>query len=171
MKRIILSIFLFCTYLGYSQNKPEPLVILDSKNIGFMNQAQKILDPINPDDISTITVYKGETAKKYNSDSGVIIITTKKFILDTFYKNNIENSPLKKEIPDTAYLSKVFIIGSKAESKNLPYDELLKYIDTNNINDKVLKIKAINFIKPKDSQKMNPDWKFGALEIMSAKEE
>ena len=110
-------------------------------------------------------VYKGDASKKYGSENGVIIITTKKYILDTFYKNNIENSSLKKEIPTTEILAKIGVFGSKADSKNLPYDELIKYVDTNTVNDTVLKIASITFIKPLDAQKINPDWKFGALEI------
>lgn len=172
MKKVYLLFVVIFTCFTYAQNKPNPLVILDSKKIGYMDQAKKILEPIDPNEISTVSVYKDVvTAKKYGSDSGVIVITTKKFILDTFFKNNIENSPLKKEIPDTEYLSKIAIIGSKVESKNLPYDELLKYIDTNSVNDIVLKIAAITFIEPADSQKINPDWKFGALEIIGSMKE
>ena len=167
MKKIYLLLSVLFVGLSYAQDKSQPLVILDSKKIGFMNEAQPILEPINPNDISTISVYKGETSQKYGSESGVVIITTKKYILDTFYKNNIENSSLKNEIPSTEMLAKIGVFGSKADSKNLPYDELIKYIYTNTANDTVLKISSITFIKPSDAQQMNPDWKFGAIEIMS----
>ncbi|MFH6999840.1 TonB-dependent receptor [Flavobacterium sp. FlaQc-57] len=165
MKKVYFLVAVLFTCLISGQNKENPLVILDSKNIGFMNEAQPILEPINPNDISTMSVYKGDASKKYGSENGVIIITTKKYILDTFYKNNIENSSLKKEIPTTEILAKIGVFGSKADSKNLPYDELIKYVDTNTVNDTVLKIASITFIKPLDAQKINPDWKFGALEI------
>lgn len=165
MKKIYLLLSVLFVGLSYAQDKSQPLVILDSKKIGFMNEAQPILEPINPNDISTISVYKGETSQKYGSESGVVIITTKKYILDTFYKNNIENSSLKKEIPTTEMLAKIGVIGSKADGKNLPYDELIKYIDTNTVNDTILKIASIAFIKPADAQKTNPEWKFGALKI------
>ena len=166
MKKVCFLFAILFTCLVSGQNKENPLVILDSKNIGFMNEAQSILKPINPDDISTMSVYKGDESKKYGSESGVIIITTKKFVLDNFYKNNIENSPLKKEIPTPEILTKIGILGSKADSKNLPYDELKKYINTNTVNnDTVLQIAKIAFIKPSDAQKINPKWKFGALEI------
>lgn len=166
MKKVCFLVAILFTCLVSGQSKENPLVILDSKKIGFMNEVQSILEPINPNDISTMSVYKGDDAsQKYGSNSGVIIITTKKFILDSFYKNNIENSSLKKEIPTTEILAKIGVFGSKADSKNLPYDELIKYIDTNTVNDKILKIASIAFIKPLDAQKINPDWKFGALEI------
>lgn len=165
MKKIYLLLSVLFVGLSYAQDKSQPLVILDSKKIGFMNEAQPILEPINPNDISTISVYKGETSQKYGSESGVVIITTKKYILDTFYKNNIENSSLKKEIPTTEMLAKIGVISSKADGKNLPYDELIKYIDTNTVNDTILKIASIAFIKPADAQKTNPEWKFGALKI------
>lgn len=169
MKKVYFLVAVLFTCLISGQNKENPLIILDSKKIGFMNEVQSILEPINPNDISTMSVYKGDDAsQKYGSKSGVIIITTKKFILDSFYKNNIENSPLRKEIPTTEILAKIGVFGSKADSKNLPYDELIKYIDTNTVNDKILKIASITFIKPLDAQKINPDWKFGALEIKSS---
>lgn len=168
MKKVCLLFAILFTCLVSGQSKENPLVILDSKKIGFMNEVQSILEPLNPNDISTMSVYKGDNAsQKYGSKSGVIIITTKKFILDSFYKNNIENSPLKKEIPTTEMLAKIGIFGSKADSKNLPYDELIKYVDTNTANDTVLKIASITFIKPSDAQKTNPEWKFGALKITS----
>ena len=167
MKKVYFLIAVLFVCFTYAQDNPQPLIILDAQNIGFMNKAQSILDPINPDDISTISVIKGEAAKKYGSDFGVIIITTKKYILDTFFKNNIENSPLKKEITTTEDLSKIGVFGSKTDSKNLPYDELIKYVDTKNVDEIVLKIASISYIKPKDAQKMNPDWKFGAIEITS----
>ncbi|WP_409415900.1 TonB-dependent receptor [Flavobacterium sp. PS2] len=168
MKKVYLFLSLVFVCFAYGQKKPQPLVILDAKKIGYMNEVQNILEPINPNDISTMTVYKDANSKKYGSDSGVIIITTKKFILDTFYKNNIENSPLKLEIPSAEYLSKIGVVSDKPKSKNQTYDELLRYIDTNTINNKIEKIESIVFIKPADSQKLNPDWKFGAIEITPA---
>lgn len=169
MKRIILSIFLFCTCLGYTQNEPNPLVILDSKNIGYMDIAQNTLKLINPNDM-LMYVYKGsgtEILQKFDSNSGVIIFATKKFILDTFYKNNIENSPLKKDIPSVDYLSKVGIIGSKGDNKYQPYYELIKYINYTTINEEVIKITSLIFVKPTDSKKIDSKWKYGALEITS----
>ncbi len=162
--------FLF-TFLSYSQNYQNPLIILDAKEIGYMKDVAKQLEPINPNEISTVTVYKDSViAKKYGSAFGVIIITTKKYILDTFYKNNIENSPLKTDIPSPEYLLKIEILNKNPESKNQPYDEFQKYIYTNTINDKIKKISSITFIKPIDSEKINSEWKYGALEIKNEEE-
>ncbi|MCV9926413.1 TonB-dependent receptor plug domain-containing protein [Flavobacterium sp. LS1R49] len=168
MKKVYLFLSLILVCFTYGQNKPQPLVILDAKKIGFMDEVKNTLESINPNDISTMTVYKDANSMKYGSDSGVIIITTKKFILDTFYKNNIENTPLKLVIPSAEYLSKIGIISDKPKNKNQAYDELLRYIDTNTVNNKIEKIGSIVFIKPVDSQKLNPDWKFGAIEINAA---
>lgn len=178
MKKVYFLIAVLFTCLVSGQNKENPLIILDSKKIGFMNEVQSILEPINPNDISTMSVYKGDASQKYGSQSGVIIITTKKYILDTFYKNNIENSPLKKEIPTTEDLLKIGVIANvktgtmttttKSDGKNQPYDQLSKYIDNNTINEKIQKIESIVFIKPSNSEKIKSDWKFGALEITSS---
>ena len=125
---------------------------------------------IDPKDM-LIYVHKGSRAEilqKFDSNSGVVIFASKKFILDTFYKNHIEKSPLKKEIPSVDYLSKIGIIGSIVDSKYLPYDdELSKYINITTIKGEEKKIASITFIKPADSQKLNTEWKFGALEITS----
>lgn len=173
MKKLFFLFSVLFTCLISAQTKENPLVILDAKNIGYMDQAENTLKLINKNDLLTY-VYKGsgaEILQKFGSNSGVVIIATKKFILETFYQNNIENSPLKKEIPSAEYLSKIGIFGSKPESKNLPYDELVKYINISIINEDVKKIASISFIKPADSQKINQKWKFGALEITSTKEE
>ena len=164
--------FLFCILYAcfiYGQNASNPLVIFNGKNIGYKNP-EDVLKTIKKQDLATLGIFKGDTEdalKKYGSNSGVVVITTKKFILDTFYKNNIENSPLKKEIPTTDILSKIGIVVSKAENKNQPYEELSKYINIDLSEDSVLKIASITFIKPVDAVKMNSEWKFGAIEIMS----
>jgi hypothetical protein len=161
----LFSVLIFST-ITFSQNKQNPLIILDTKKIGFMLEITKEMEAINPDDISTLTVYKDSlVCKKYNSNTGVIVITTKKFILDTFFKNNIENSPLKINIASPEDLLKIGVLTDHPESKNQPYDELQKYIDTYTLSDKIKKVASIIFIKPSDSEKINPDWKFGALDI------
>src|SRR5690606_2420312 len=101
----------------------------DSKSIGYIDQAENILKHFNQNDL-LIFIYKGnaeEVEQKFGSKSGVIIYATKKYILNTFYQNNIENSPLKKDIPTTDHLSKIGIIGSVAGNINQPYDELVNY--------------------------------------------
>ena len=172
MKKIIFSFFLFCTCLAYTQKNANPLVILDAKNIGYMSgDAGKILEPLNPDTISTLIVYKDSISKnKYNSNSGVIVITTKAFILDSFYKNFISNSNLKSNIKTPDDLLKIGVVTGNPDSKNQPYDELIKYIDTDARGEKVKKIAGIFFIKPSDAKKINSKWEFGAIEITSEKE-
>ena len=64
MKKVYFLIAVLFVCFTYAQDNPQPLIILDAQNIGFMNKAQSILDPINPDDISTISVIKGKTKKK-----------------------------------------------------------------------------------------------------------
>lgn len=124
------------------------------------------MEAINPNDISTLTVYKDSlVCKKYGSNSGVIVITNKKFILDTFYKNNIKNSPLKEKIKSPEDLLTIGVLNNNPESKNQPYDELYKYIDTYTINEKIEKVAKITFINPEDSIKINPEWINGAIEI------
>ena len=143
-------------------------MVLDAKKIGFMQDNKELMDNINPNDISTLTVYKDSlVCLKYGSNSGVIVITTKKFILDTFYKNNIENSPLKEKIKTPEDLLKIGVVNNNPNSKNQPYDELYKYIDTNTINEKIKKVTKINYINPEDSIKLNPEWTNGAIEIDS----
>lgn len=150
----------------YAQSKPNPLIVIDAKKIGFMQDINEQMQALNPDDISTLTVYKDSlVCKKYGSNSGAIIITTKKFILDTFFKNNIENSPLKDKIKSSDDLRKIGIINGDPKSKNQPYDELSKYIDTYTINEKINKIAKIIYLNPEDSIKLNPDWVNGAIEI------
>jgi hypothetical protein len=152
----------------YGQSQQNPLIVLDAKKIGFMKDIKEKMEAINPDDISTLTVYKDSLiCKKYDSNSGVIIITTKKFILNTFYKNNIENSPLKDKIKSANDLLKIGVVNDNPKSKNQPYDELCKYIDTYTINEKIKKIAKINYLNPEDSIKLNPEWLNGAIEIDS----
>lgn len=161
---LLLCILFFC--VGNAQDKSNPLVILNAEKLGYKN-VEEVLKPLKKEDIATLSVVKEGGLEKYGSNSGVIIITTKKFIIDTFYKNNIENSKLKKDIPAAASLSKIGIIGSNADSANQPYEELAKYININLDENLVQKIASIAFIKPSLAVKMNPDWKFGAIEIMS----
>lgn len=162
---ILLSFFLLSNIYAQQQN---PLIILDAKKIGFMQDIKEQMEAIKPDDISILTVYKDSlVSKKYQSNSGVIVITTKKFILDTFYKNNIENSPLKEKIKSPNDLLKIGIINSDSKSKNQPYDELYKYIDTYTINEKIKRITKITYLTPEDSAKLNPEWTNGAIEIDS----
>ncbi|MNS03430.1 hypothetical protein D3C72_347670 [compost metagenome] len=171
MTKIFSSLALLLSCLAHSQNPNNLLTILDSKKIGLILDVREQLESIKPDDISSLTVYKDPiTIKKYGAEFGVIIVTTKKFILDTFYKNNIENSPLKSKIPTAEDLLKIGVVTDHPESKNQPYDELSKYIDTYTLNDKIKKIGSIYFIKPMDSKKINPNWEFGAIEIISEKE-
>lgn len=156
----------------YAQMQQSPLIIIDSKKIGFMKDLKKEMEDLNPNDISTVTVIKDSVvSKKYESNFGVIIITTKKYILDTFYKNNIENSPLNEKIKTPEDLLKIGIISADLKSKNQPYDELSKYIDTYTINTKIEKIAKIEYLNSEDSIKLNPEWMNGAIEISSIIEE
>ena len=142
------------------------MIVLDAKKLGFMQDIKEQMEAINPDDISTLTVYKDSlVCKKYGSNSGAIIITTKKFILDTFYKNNIENSPLKEKIKSSDDLLKIGVVTNHPESKNQPYDELYQYIDTYTISEKIKKVAKINYLNSEDSIKLNPEWINGAIEI------
>lgn len=169
MKKIglLLSILFISTVYGQS-----PLIVLDANKLGFMQDIKEQMEAINPNDISTLTVYKDSlVCKKYGSNSGVIIITTKKFILDTFYKNNIENSPLKANIASPEDLLKIGVVNDNPKSKNQPYDELYQYIDTYTINEKIKKIAQIVYLKPEDAIKINPEWINGAIEISSIDEE
>jgi hypothetical protein len=148
------------------------MVILDSKKIGFMKELNSQIRALNSNEISTISVIKDSIAsKKYGSDSGVIIITTKKYILDTFFKDFIMNSPLIEKIPTSDKLSEIGVVNDNPKSKNQPFDELSKYIFTNSNNEKVKKVSKIIFINPEDSIKINTDWKNGAIEIFAIIEE
>mgnify|MGYP000904603537 CR=1 FL=1 len=165
MKKLLLLFSVFFLSNLYAQEQ-NPLIILDAKKIGFMKDIKEQMEAINPNDISTLTVYKDSlVCKKYGSNSGVIVITNKKFILDTFYKNNIKNSPLKEKIKSPEDLLTIGVLNNNPESKNQPYDELYKYIDTYTINEKIEKVAKITFINPEDSIKINPEWINGAIEI------
>ncbi len=167
---LLFSLLIFSYFFAYPQQ--NPIIILDAKKIGFMQDLKKEMEDINPNDISTVTVLKDSiVSKKYESNFGVIIITTKKYILDTFYKNNIENSSFKENIKSSEDLLKIGIVGADLKSKNQPYDELSKYIDTNTITVKIEKIAQIAFLNPEDSVKLNPEWTNGAIEISSIHEE
>ncbi|TRX41356.1 SusC/RagA family TonB-linked outer membrane protein [Flavobacterium restrictum] len=171
MKNAYLALLFFCIQYSYSQGKQNPLIVLDAKKIGFMQDLSKEMEALNPNDISTVTVYKDSiVCQKYGSNSGVIVITTKKFILDTFYKNYIENSGLKNDIHVPDDLLKIGIVSHKPDSKNQPYDEFYNYIDTYTLSEKIKKIAAITFLKPEDALKINPEWKLGALEIKGEEE-
>jgi hypothetical protein len=164
-KLLFLFSILFLSNL-YAQSQKGPLIVLDAKKLGFMQDIKEQMEAINPDDISTLTVYKDSlVCTKYGSNSGAIIITTKKYILDTFFRNNIEKSPLKEKIKSSDDLLKIGVITDHPESKNQPYDELYKYIDTYTINEKIKKIAKIIYLNPEDSIKLNPEWINGALEI------
>ena len=166
MKKLLFLFSIFFLTNLCAQSKPNPLIVIDAKKIGFMQDINEQIQAINPDDISTLTVYKDSlVCKKYDSNSGVIIITTKKFILDTFYKNNIENSPLKEKIKSSDDLLKIGVVTNRPESKNQPYDEFYQYIDTYTISEKIKKVAKIFYINPEDAVKINPEWVNGAIEI------
>lgn len=172
MKKTVLLLAAFLLSTLYVQSQESPMIVLDAKKIGFMEYIKEQMESINPDDISTLTVYKDSLiCKKYGSNSGVIIITTKKFILDSFYKNNIENSPLKIHISSPEDLLKIGVVTDHPESKNQPYDELSKYIDTFTINEKIKKVAKIFYINPATSIQLNSEWINGAIEISSIYEE
>lgn len=168
MKKIIFLLTLTITFLSHSQTKSNPIIVLDSKIIGFMNDTGEKLKSINPDEISSVTVLKDSViSRKYGSEYGVIIITRKEYILSTFYENFIEsNSLLKEKIKSSSDLLKIGIVSS-SKSKNHPYDELVKYIYTNTINEQVKKITQIIYLNPEDSIKINSLWTDGAIEIVS----
>ena len=166
MKKITLLLSILFMSTVYGQTQQSPLIVLDANKLGFMQDIKEQMDAINPNDISTLTVYKDSLiCEKYESNSGVIIITTKKFILNTFYKNNIENSPLKANIASPEDLLKIGVITDHPDSKNQPYDELYKYIDTYTISEKVKKVAKITYLNPENSIKLNPEWINGAIEI------
>lgn len=172
MKKFLLLFSLLFVSSLFAQSKMNPLIVVDAKKIGFMQDHKDLMENMNPNDISTLTVYKDSlVCKKYGSNSGVIVITNKKFILDTFYKNNIENSPLKEKIKSPEDLLKIGVINDNPNSKNQPYDELYKYIDTYTISEKIKKIAQIFYINPEDSIKLNLEWTNGAIEISSIQEE
>ncbi|WP_304198817.1 hypothetical protein [Flavobacterium alvei] len=167
-KLLFLFSILFVSSL-FAQSKMNPLIVVDAQKIGFMEDHKDLMEKMNPNDISSLTVYKDSlVCKKYGSNSGVIVITNKKFILNTFYKNNIENSPLKEKIKTPEDLLKIGLIGGNPKSKNQPYDELYKYIDTYNINEKIKKVAKITYLNPEDSIKINSEWINGAIEIDAA---
>ncbi|MEO5775331.1 MAG: hypothetical protein ABIQ27_00405 [Flavobacterium sp.] len=166
MKKILFLFSFFYVSLMFSQAKDNALIVLDSKKLGLMKDLTKEMEAINPDDISTLTVFKDTLiTKQYGTEYGVIVITTKKYILETFYKDNIQNSPLKEKINSPEDFAKIGVITDKPDSKNQPYDELSKYIYTNTANEKIKKIASIFFINPEDAVKINPKWTLGAIEI------
>ena len=166
MKKLLLLFSVLFVSSLFAQSKMNPLIVVDAQKIGFMQDHKDLIENMNPNDISTLTVYKDSlVCKKYGSNSGVIVITNKKFILDTFYKNNIENSPLKEKIKSSEDLLKIGVVANHPESKNQPYDELYQYIDTYTINEKIKKVAKITYLNSEDSIKINPEWVNGAIEI------
>lgn len=60
-------------YKDGNNNEAHPLIIIDGKKV-----AKGDLEKLNPENIGSIDVYKGENAmKKHNAPNGVVIITTK----------------------------------------------------------------------------------------------
>jgi hypothetical protein len=168
MKKLLLLLSFLYIAAAFGQKNIDPIIVIDSKKMGFMNDYKKEMEALNPNDIATVTVFKDSVvSKKYGSEKGVIIITTKKYILETFYREFIEKSPLKENIPTIGILSEIGVISGNSKNKNEPYDELSKYVDTNTFNTKILKVAKITFIKPKDSIKINEKWVDGAIEISS----
>jgi len=168
MKKLLILISVLFVSSLFAQSKMNPLIVVDAQKIGFMQDHKDLMDNMNPNDISTLTVYKDSlVCKKYGSNSGVIVITNKKFILDTFYNNNIENSPLKEKIKSPEDLLKIGVINDNPNSKNQPYDEFYKYIDTYTINEKIKKVAKITYLNPEDSVKINSEWINGAIGIDS----
>lgn len=57
-----------------SKGDDSPVIIIDGKAVD-----RETLDKLSPEDIESIKIYKSEEAiKKYNSETGVILIVTKK---------------------------------------------------------------------------------------------
>ncbi|WP_293871983.1 hypothetical protein [Flavobacterium sp.] len=168
MKNLLfLFSFLFLGNL-HAQQKHNTVVVLDAQKIGFYNEVENQIKALKSEGISTVTVLKDTTITKgYGSDHGVIIITTKKYILNTFFRDFIEKSTLKEKIKTPDDLKIIGVVTDKPNSKNKPYDELSKYIFTNTITEKIKKVVSIIYIKPKDAVKINPDWINGAIEISS----
>lgn len=165
MKKLLLLFSVFFLSNLYAQQQ-SPLIVLDTQKLGFMQDIKEQMEAIDPNDISTLTVYKDSLiCTKYGSNSGVIIITTKKFILNTFFKNNIENSSLKERIKSPDDLLKIGVVTNHPESKKQPYDEFYQYIDTNTINEKIKKVAKITYLNPEDAIKLNPEWINGAIKI------
>ncbi|MES2412113.1 MAG: hypothetical protein V4535_11790 [Bacteroidota bacterium] len=164
MKKLFVFCYLLITTLVCAQSSDNALIIVDAQKLGLMKDLSREMQAMNPDDISTVTVFKSEAAKKYGSDTGVIIIVTKKYILDAFYKQYIQNTALNANIKSAEALAKIGIINTKP-GKNQPYDELSKYISTGNMDERLLKIKKLQFLTPDFTQALNPEWTSGALEI------
>lgn len=171
MKKILILFSFFYISLMFSQSKENTLIVLDSKKLGLMKDLSKEMEALNPNEISTVTVFKDSIiAKNYGAEYGVIVITTKKYILNTFYKDNIQNSPLNEKIKSADDLQSIGVVTDKPDSKNQPYDELSKYIYTNTMNEKISKIESILFMKPEEAIKINKDWINGSIEIISSLE-
>lgn len=166
MKKILFLFSFFYVSLLFSQTNESTMIVLDSKKLGLMKDLSKEMEAINPDDISTLTVFKDSLiAKNYGAEYGVIVITRKKYILETFYKDIIQNSLLNEKIKSADDLALIGVVTDKPDSKNQPYDELSKYIYTNTANEKIKKVARIVFINPENAVKINPKWTFGAIEI------
>lgn len=164
MKKLFVFCLLFVAVTASAQM--NPLVILDGKKLGYMNDVKKEMQDIVPNDVASMTVLKDiEAAKSYGSDSGVIIIVRKKYLLDSFYAENIQNSALKERIKSAEDLTKIGIVNAD-KGKNV-YDELSKYVFTNTVNKKILKVTGILFFDAKEAVRLNPAWTSGAIEISS----
>ena len=96
MKKLLLLFSVLFVSSLFAQSKMNPLIVVDAQKIGFMQDHKDLIENMNPNDISTLTVYKDSlVCKKYGSNSGVIVITNKKLVLflkkltkDIFIKMN-----------------------------------------------------------------------------------
>ncbi len=119
------------SYVYRIQNKPTPLYIVDGKVINTDD-----FDTINPENIESLTVLKGESAIKGYGDkgkNGVLVITTKNLSSETSGREVKEKNPWRVEVTSTTYIDDEYASknGTLAYITKHTSDEVLETHKTN----------------------------------------
>ncbi|WP_428665902.1 TonB family protein [Runella sp.] len=151
---------------GTSKTGVEPLVVLDG--VAMTNGMEELKEDnrLNPDDISSISILKTETARSIygaKAENGVIIITTRAYAKA---QKSIENVSVKYRTPLTLFeingvdpkLPPYYVLDGKEIA-----DEKVKTIDPNSIQ-------SVHVLKGEDAtQKYGDKGKNGVVEITTKK--
>lgn len=169
MKKIILFITILILSTTHAQNKPKQKVVtIVDGQVKQFDRNSKDYKPLDMNKILLTRILKDSIDyNKYPFKSPVIIVVTKSYILNEFYRIALEKNPmLKKDIPSADYLLKIDVVSKKADNIEYPYNHFYKYVYTNDIKETVAKFDSIVYVKPEEAVKKNPKWTHGVLGII-----
>ncbi len=171
MKKIILLVSILILSASHAQNKPKQktITIVDGK-IKNIDRNSKDYKPLDSDNTLIIRILKDSV--DYNKTifkAPFIVVVTKPYVLEEFYKIALEKDPtLKNNIPSADYLLKIGVISSNTKGIINPYGQFYKYVYTNDLKVTMRKIGSIVYIEPENAVKLNPKWIYGAIKIIDS---